>query len=133
MLKKYAVKMEVHSNFKINKKSKKIIKKAFTDLNRKIQINDTTKNISFNFNNIEEILDDAFVNEKLLDYIVANGEITINNDENNDDILYKICDDRLSLFSVNYIKSDNIYILVLNEMNDTYNIDFIISDIKVID
>lgn len=133
MLKKYAVKMEVHSNFKINKKNKKIIKKAFTDLNRKIQINDITKNISFNFNNIEEILDDAFVNEKLLDYIVANGEITINNDENNDDILYKICDDRLSLFSVNYIKSDNIYILVLNEMNDTYNIDFIISDIKVID
>ena len=133
MLKKYAVKMEVHSNFKIKKKNKKIIKKAFSDLNRKIQINDTTKNISFNFNNIEEILDDAFVNEKLLDYIVANGEITINNDENNDDILYKICDDRLSLFSVNYIKSDNIYILVLNEMNDTYNIDFIISDIKVID
>ena len=38
MLKKYAVKMEVHSNFKINKKNKKIIKKAFTDLNRKIQI-----------------------------------------------------------------------------------------------
>lgn len=134
MLKKYAVKLEVYSNFKINKKNKKIIKKAFKDLNRKLQINDKTKNIAFNFNNIEEILNEAFINEKLLDYIVANGELIINiNEANEEDILYEICDDRLSLFSINYVKSNDIYILVLNEMNDTYNIDFIISDIKVID
>lgn len=134
MFKKYAVKMEVHSNFKINKTNKKIIKKAFKDLNRKLQINDDTKNISFNFDNIEEIIDEAFINEKLLDYIVTNGEVLIDiNDNNEEDILYKICDDRLSLFTINYVKSNNMFVLVLNEMNDTYNVDFVISDIKVID
>jgi hypothetical protein len=131
MEKKYSVKVEVYSNFKINKSNRKIIKSAFNDLNNKLQNNVETKNIKFDFNNIEEIINDALINEKLLDYIIANGELTLNIDKSNgEDILYKICDDRLSLLSINY---NNDLDLVTNEEESIYNVDFIINNIKVID
>ena len=131
MEKKYSVKVEVYSNFKINKSNRKIIKSAFNDLNNKLQNNVETKNIKFDFNNIEEIINDALINEKLLDYIIANGELTLNIDKSNgEDVLYKICDDRLSLLSINY---NNDLDLVTNEEESIYNVDFIINNIKVID
>ena len=60
-------------------------------------------------------------------------KLNIDNEDNIDNKLIKLCDDRLNLFSVNYIKHDNTYMLTVKEEETSFNVDFIISDIKLID
>ena len=135
MEKIFDVKLEIYGNFKINKNSTKIIKKAVNDLNNKLKLNENTKNVSFEFNNFEEIINDAFENERVLDYISSNTimKLNIDNEDNMDEELLKLCDDRLNLFSINYIKEHNSYFLAIGKEDNSFDIDFIISDIKLID
>ena len=135
MEKIFDVKFEIYSNFKINKTNIKIIKRAVNDLNERLKLNEETKNVTFEFNNFEEVINDVFESERVLDYITSNSKMKLNidNEENIDNKLIKLCDDRLNLFSVNYIKNDNTYMLTVKEEETSFNVDFIISDIKLID
>jgi hypothetical protein len=135
MEKIFDVKFEIYSNFKINKTNTKIIKRAVNDLNERLKLNEETKNVSFEFNNFEEVINDVFESERVLDYITSNSKMKLNidNEDNIDNKLIKLCDDRLNLFSVNYIKHDNTYMLTVKEEETSFNVDFIISDIKLID
>lgn len=135
MEKIFDVKFEIYSNFKINKTNTKIIKRAVNDLNERLKLNEETKNVTFEFNNFEEVINDVFESERVLDYITSNSKMKLNidNEENIDNKLIKLCDDRLNLFSVNYIKNDNTYMLTVKEEETSFNVDFIISDIKLID
>lgn len=135
MEKIFDVKFEIYSNFKINKTNTKIIKRAVNDLNERLKLNEETKNITFEFNNFEEVINDVFESERVLDYITSNSKMKLNidNEDNIDNKLIKLCDDRLNLFSVNYIKHDNTYMLTVKEEETSFNVDFIISDIKLID
>lgn len=135
MEKIFDVKFEIYSNFKINKTNTKIIKRAVNDLNERLKLNEETKNVTFEFNNFEEVINDVFESERVLDYITSNSKMKLNidNEENIDNKLIKLCDDRLNLFSVNYIKHDNTYMLTVKEEETSFNVDFIISDIKLID
>lgn len=135
MEKIFDVKFEIYSNFKINKTNTKIIKRAVNDLNERLKLNEETKNITFEFNNFEEVINDLFESERVLDYITSNSKMKLNidNEDNIDNKLIKLCDDRLNLFSVNYIKHDNTYMLTVKEEETSFNVDFIISDIKLID
>ena len=135
MEKIFDVKFEIYSNFKINKTNTKIIKRAVNDLNERLKLNEETKNVTFEFNNFEEVINDLFESERVLDYITSNSKMKLNidNEENIDNKLIKLCDDRLNLFSVNYIKNDNTYMLTVKEEETSFNVDFIISDIKLID
>lgn len=135
MEKIFDVKFEIYSNFKINKTNTKIIKRAVNDLNERLKLNEETKNVTFEFNNFEEVINDVFESERVLDYITSNSKMKLNidNEDNIDNKLIKLCDDRLNLFSVNYIKHDNTYMLTVKEEETSFNVDFIISDIKLID
>lgn len=135
MEKIFDVKFEIYSNFKINKTNTKIIKRAVNDLNERLKLNEETKNVTFEFNNFEEVINDVFESERVLDYITSNSKMKLNidNEENIDNKLIKLCDDRLNLFSVNYIKNDNTYMLTVKEEETSFNVDFIISNIKLID
>lgn len=135
MEKIFDVKFEIYSNFKINKTNTKIIKRAVNDLNERLKLNEETKNVTFEFNNFEEVINDLFESERVLDYITSNSKMKLNidNEDNIDNKLIKLCDDRLNLFSVNYIKHDNTYMLTVKEEETSFNVDFIISDIKLID
>lgn len=135
MEKIFDVKFEIYSNFKINKTNTKIIKRAVNDLNERLKLNEETKNVTFEFNNFEEVINDVFESERVLDYITSNSKMKLNidNEENIDNKLIKLCDDRLNLFSVNYIKNDNTYMITVKEEETSFNVDFIISDIKLID
>lgn len=135
MKKIFDVKFEIYSNFKINKTNTKIIKRAVNDLNERLKLNEETKNVSIEFNNFEEVINDAFESERVLDYITSNSKMKLNidNEDNIDNKLIKLCDDRLNLFRVNYIKNDNTYMLTVKEEETSFNVDFIISDIKLID
>ena len=135
MEKIFDVKFEIYSNFKINKTNTKIIKRAVNDLNERLKLNEETKNVSIEFNNFEEVINDVFESERVLDYITSNSKMKLNidNEDNIDNKLIKLCDDRLNLFSVNYIKNDNTYMLTVKEEETSFNVDFIISDIKLID
>ena len=135
MEKIFDVKFEIYSNFKINKTNTKIIKRSVNDLNERLKLNEETKNVTFEFNNFEEVINDVFESERVLDYITSNSKMKLNidNEENIDNKLIKLCDDRLNLFSVNYIKNDNTYMLTVKEEETSFNVDFIISDIKLID
>lgn len=135
MEKIFDVKFEIYSNFKINKTNTKIIKRAVNDLNERLKLNEETKNVTFEFNNFEEVINDVFESERVLDYITSNSKMKLNidNEDNIDKKLIKLCDDRLNLFSVNYIKHDNTYMLTVKEEETSFNVDFIISDIKLID
>lgn len=135
MEKIFDVKFEIYSNFKINKTNTKIIKRAVNDLNERLKLNEETKNVTFEFNNFEEVINDVFESERVLDYITSNSKMKLNidNEDNIDNKLIKLCDDRLNLFSVNYIKNDNTYMLTVKEEETSFNVDFIISDIKLID
>lgn len=135
MEKIFDVKFEIYSNFKINKTNTKIIKRAVNDLNERLKLNEETKNVTFEFNNFEEVINDLFESERVLDYITSNSKMKLNidNEDNIDNKLIKLCDDRLNLFSVNYIKNDNTYMLTVKEEETSFNVDFIISDIKLID
>lgn len=135
MEKIFDVKFEIYSNFKINKTNTKIIKSAVNDLNERLKLNEETKNVTFEFNNFEEVINDVFESERVLDYITSNSKMKLNidNEDNIDNKLIKLCDDRLNLFSVNYIKHDNTYMLTVKEEETSFNVDFIISDIKLID
>lgn len=135
MEKIFDVKFEIYSNFKINKTNTKIIKRAVNDLNERLKLNEETKNVTFEFDNFEEVINDVFESERVLDYITSNSKMKLNidNEDNIDNKLIKLCDDRLNLFSVNYIKHDNTYMLTVKEEETSFNVDFIISDIKLID
>ena len=72
MEKIFDVKFEIYSNFKINKTNTKIIKRAVNDLNERLKLNEETKNVTFEFNNFEEVINDVFESERVLDYITSN-------------------------------------------------------------
>ena len=80
MEKIFDVKFEIYSNFKINKTNTKIIKRAVNDLNERLKLNEETKNVTFEFNNFEEVINDLFESERVLDYITSKSKMKLNID-----------------------------------------------------